>query len=252
MTNSTRNTEQIDISKVSRFLEQFDAIRETPDIDTLSEIRELFHNAAPIIEQEELLDISQARNFNIFRLLSLERDEVNLHTPFIANLLNVKGNHQQKDLFFRKFIQSLPADFKPSNSITQANIWTEYVTELGRIDILISCKSGDTPFYIVVENKIDAGDQLNQLERYYTYLKDTLGLQDKQILILYLTPKGSQPNIPLSISKDIYQKLTYGHVFGEIGYYPFVDNWLRQSITLGLPPRLELTIYQYLQIANSL
>lgn len=42
-----------------------------------------------------------SENFNIFRILKLESSEVRLHSAFIAELLNPKGNHGQKDKFLK-------------------------------------------------------------------------------------------------------------------------------------------------------
>ncbi|AZI26328.1 hypothetical protein EA772_13615 [Pedobacter sp. G11] len=43
-------------------------------------------------------------NFNVFRILKLESSEVRMHSAFLAELLNPKGSHGQKDIFLKLFI----------------------------------------------------------------------------------------------------------------------------------------------------
>lgn len=70
-----------------------------------------------IIQEESLLDQVNAllkryadinqitgEEFNIFRILKLESSEVRMHSAFLAELLNPKGSHGQKDTFLKLFI----------------------------------------------------------------------------------------------------------------------------------------------------
>lgn len=77
--------------------------------------------ATPSLEQaKQLLEATQviashqaqiARlsgvNFNVFRLLRMEEDEVRLHSRFIAELLDPKGSHGQGSAFLELFLRQV-------------------------------------------------------------------------------------------------------------------------------------------------
>ncbi len=102
-------------------------------------------------------------NFNIFRILKLESSEVRLHSAFLAELLNPKGNHGQKDTFLKLFVdifcfKNNPIDTESCRVVIEKHTGfiSEDQTEGGRIDIIITDKSKNQ---IIIENKIYAGDQ---------------------------------------------------------------------------------------------
>src|SRR5688500_17218697 len=53
---------------------------------------------------EGIADIT-GENFNIFRILKVDSNEVRTHSAFLAELLNPKGSHGQKDVFLKLFIE---------------------------------------------------------------------------------------------------------------------------------------------------
>ena len=87
---------------------------------------------------------------------------------------------------------------------------------------------------IVIENKIDAGDQYNQLLRYYNqYPKPTSTL-------LYLTLYGSNP------SKDSIGHLEINEDFYCVSYEKLIKNWLERIINeVDLPILIKENIRQY-------
>lgn len=137
-------------------------------------INEQFFNYVRLLEQKYF----RKPHYNLFRVLRSESDEVRLHSRFLGDLLNPKGGHQYGDklleLFLEKFGLSITAD---------ALVDIEYKN----IDILI--RSGDTA--VIVENKIYAGDQKEQLSRYYEVMKNE-GYTN--IKIIYLTLMGHSPS----------------------------------------------------------
>jgi hypothetical protein len=112
-----------------------------------------------------------ATRYNIFRLIGLERSEVGLHSPFLCNLLNPYGSHGQGTLFLRSFLELL-AKRQPHlgeilSEVTDPADPSEWIVlpERQRIDIsIIGRKAG---LVIFVENKIDAREQEDQLQRYW-------------------------------------------------------------------------------------
>ena len=94
--------------------------------------------------------------FNVFAILREPHDEVNLHSRFIAELLDPNGSHCQGDAFLRLFLQLLEIDDFPSQ---QARVHCEYEN----VDIFVAADQRA----IIIENKVYAGDQHRQLERYF-------------------------------------------------------------------------------------
>ena len=139
-------------------------------------IEELFESIKPIITDNKKLQAekeSKGEFFNIFSILKMETDEVNTHSAFLAELLNPKGSHGQQDLFLRKFLETIVHTDKLN--IQNAQVCMEFtigpISENyetgGRIDILIHLPKAK--YLILIENKINAGDQKLQLFRYNQY-----------------------------------------------------------------------------------
>lgn len=152
----------------------------------LNRTRTITYSAKKLYEEEW----KRGEKFNIFNILNLSQDETKLHTPFIAELLNPKGSHGMKDAFLREFIKI--SDIDTELDTKEATVETEYSigyknndsTEGGRIDIFIYDNKKNA---IIIENKIYAGDQQNQLLRYYNYAKKN----KFNFNLIYLTLNGN-------------------------------------------------------------
>lgn len=152
----------------------------------LNRTRTITYSAQKLYEEEW----KRGEKFNIFNILNLSQDETKLHTPFIAELLNPKGSHGMKDAFLREFIKI--SDIDTELDTKEATVETEYSigyknndsTEGGRIDIFIYDNKKNA---IIIENKIYAGDQQNQLLRYYNYAKKN----KFNFNLIYLTLNGN-------------------------------------------------------------
>lgn len=130
------------------------------------------HNA----EQDRLQKKEkEGENFNVFSALNICSDEMRLHSRLLATLFNPKANHGLGNEFLRQFlVTAIKVD---DNYITHCNesIAERYVGEVtettgGRIDIILE----DGKHGIIIENKIYACDQSNQLLRYYNYGGETV------------------------------------------------------------------------------
>lgn len=67
-------------------------------------VQEQINTVSGITKKYEELARLSGENFNIFRLLKLDRKEVGTHSMFLAELLNAKGTHGQGDTFLRIFL----------------------------------------------------------------------------------------------------------------------------------------------------
>ena len=126
---------------------------------------------------------NRPKPFNVFAVLRSTSDEVNLHSRFLHALLDVvdsvSGERENLEEFVREVVRV--TDFTVARARVQR--------ESNHIDLLIS--NGQE--VIVVENKIWAGDQEQQLQRYRDDLVNQ-GYDAASIRLVYLTPFGHEPS----------------------------------------------------------
>lgn len=199
-------------------------------------------------------------NFNVFSIMSMERNEVYTHSAILCELLDPNGSHGQGDIFLNIFIDIInkKIDINKNNSIPVLNNCSAhkefFVGEInrdttfgGRIDIYVTNKKHS----LIIENKIDAGSQPNQLLRYYNYAKQNYN-DDFWLIYLqkteenhyeddlnYTTGFGNEllKDIPLKI-KDRVIKITYQHEILE-----FLNLCLKETVHL---PIIRETLNQYI------
>ena len=123
-------------------------------------------------------------DYNIFTLFHDFSDEVNLHSNFIASLLDPNGDHYKNDLFLKLFLETCGIDDFSIDTST-ATVFKEFK----HIDIYIS----DGKKHIILENKVYAKDQPTQIARYIKAIKKE-GAEDEDIYVLYLHPDGKLPD----------------------------------------------------------
>ena len=123
-------------------------------------------------------------DYNIFTLFHYFSDEVNLHSNFIASLLDPNGDHYKNDLFLKLFLEMCGID-DFSIDTSRATVFKEFK----HIDIYIS----DGKKHIILENKVYAKDQPTQIARYIKAIQNE-GAKDEDICVLYLHPDGKLPN----------------------------------------------------------
>ena len=157
----------------------------------------LLEKAARLYERYEA---GRQDPFNVFSVLRTEHDEVNLHSRFLAALLDYRqpSNGRRENL----------ADFLCRVGVRDLDQERATVErERGNVDILIR----DPPSHdrssrqaVVIENKIWAGDQPQQLLRYAEQ-------QEKDRYtphLLYLTLDGHDPSEDSASGRD-YECISY-------------------------------------------
>ena len=174
-------------------------------------IKDLFSQLLPLYhaEQERLKkEKEEGKRFNVFSALNMCSDEMRLHSRLLATLLNPKASHGLGNEFLKLFLIALglPEDYityckeqiveRPIGEVTEATG--------GRIDIILE----DRGHAVIIENKIYAGDQPNQLLRYHNYGVKTFG--ENNFKLVYLTLYGSDPS-PYSLGGEHFEfiKLSY-------------------------------------------
>lgn len=178
----------------------------------------------------EFLDATGGR-FNIFRISGVNHYE-NVHSAILAELLNPKGSHGLKGKFLQAFLDRiiLKEDIKDLDC-ERAHVKTEAYTEDGRIDILIEDNKGHA---IIIENKIYANDQGEQLKRYHAHATKVFS---EKFQIFYLTLNGSQAS----------ENSGGGIDYTQISYAEDIILWLEECVNLSARfPLVRETINQYI------
>ena len=165
----------------------------------------------------------QGELFNIFNILKLQSNEVRLHSALLAELLCPNGSHGASSLFLKAFLKVIGEDedyikAPVAEKITERYIGKKTKTEGGIVDIIIE----DGNHAIIIENKIYAPDQENQLLRYYNYGKRRFPNGFK---LLYLTLHGDDASDYSLGGEDIQPQ--------NISYANEIIDWLEQCYELA-------------------
>lgn len=178
---------------------------------------------------------STGENFNIFSILRMESNEVTTHSRFIAELLNPNGSHDQSDKFLAIFKNTFAPESKLNLATTKVYV-EHYVGKVeaesgGRIDILIKDAEGNV---IMIENKVYAAEQSNQLLRYHNAFPSGK--------LIYLTLFGE--NSREENSAGLYESMSYE---------TDMVNWLEQCLVkVENMPVIQQTIIQYINVIKKL
>lgn len=156
-------------------------------------LRDFEADKAELEKLEALLD-----RFNIFEAVGMERQEIR-HSKFLAFLLDPNESHHMGDAFVKRLLQRAVMDSPSATaSITSferepwdlkdLSVWREW----RNLDIFMVDEQ--RKLAVVIENKIDAGEHGDQLDRYYEAVRQEY--PDYRLLALYLTLNGDEPSHP--------------------------------------------------------
>ena len=140
-----------------------------------------------------LREMQCAKSANLLSLLFSAHDEVRLHTPMLAWLLDPSGDHGLGTKPLKGFLralgleESVPGEIDPQS----VEVWRERSfldSDNGRVDLMIKWSGG----VIIIENKLYAADQKSQLWRYRRVLDQEVRSASRDLF--YLTLDGSAPS----------------------------------------------------------
>lgn len=208
----------------------------------MKNIESLLKDVKTLVKQSKELSKLKGENFNIFSVLQIESNENNTHSRFLAELLSPKGSHDLSHTLLNHFVSQLPINkdeekysvlkkinVASASVILEKHIGKKNEKEGGRVDIIIT----DGRYSILIENKIYAGDQEYQIERYSNY-------KTSESIVLYLSLRGEEPTVK---SKG---ELKNGKDFYCISYQHDITKWLEQCYKEAADrPILRETIKQY-------
>lgn len=147
------------------------------------------HRAERADVQQRRRDKRQATGFNVFDLI--EPDENKL-SDILADLLNPRGSHGQRDRFLRLLLQQF--DLGSGTKLTgDATVQREAPTHgiqkyLRRMDVLV-----EAGVLLAIENKVNSSEQLDQVKDYMEHLRYCTQRSHRRGVLIYLTPDGRRP-----------------------------------------------------------
>lgn len=197
----------------------------------MDRVTDLLEHTQHLIEQNGTIS-SNAMQLNIFTLLREIHDEVNLHSVFLAEFLNPSGRHNCGTMFLEEFLElvGIPLDAQEVRTVQQ---------EFHHMDIFISTDSD----CIIIENKIYAGDQPKQLQRYFNFAK-TQGYST--IYVVYLTLFGDSPTAQSQGNID-------SQFITSVSYAVDMISWVTHCVPqVETRPRIRETLIQYQQVVAQL
>lgn len=181
------------------------------------------------IHHEAMIEATGGR-FNIFKIVGVNHYE-NTHSAIIAEFLNPEGTHGLKSKLLECFIETLNGKFMiQSFNFEKARVRTEHFTDEGRLDILIEDNKNKA---IIIENKINASDQSEQLKRYDKYAQT----YQNGYQILYLTLLG----------KNATNQSGEGVRYLPISYKEHIIKWIEKCVSITASrPLVRETLFQYI------
>lgn len=200
------------------------------------------------------------KGFNLISILGMENNERYTHSNIIAELLNAKGSHTFGNKFFELFLEQVGIS---NFDITDYHVITEEYfpnvkcgdEESMRTFLDIVIKERNTGRVILIENKIWAKDQFEQLERYYECHKD------KIVKLFYLNVHQYDYTFSLEnlerelneVEENEMQKIK--KVYQSISYETIIKNWLANCIVASsekpyVSKQIEVYYQTILKISN--
>lgn len=169
----------------------------------------------------------------------------NYNSYIIAYLLNPTSDHKHETEYLKLFLKIVDReDLSEFDQSSNVQIERESSTDDGRIDIFIRINDS----CIILENKIYAKDQPQQLSRYYKTVNETWNFKEEKIYILYLTLKGTPPSDELqdSVPSDRLKLISYkDHILPWITNLPIsIHETSLQSALLQYKESLEILTNQ--------
>lgn len=212
-------------------------------------------------EDKYIEEFTKGNYYNIFNELSIYADEVK-HSSYLKSFIDPNGFHGCGHHFFDSFIKNIEIDsnddeFSWLKDYEDINVYVEYFIGnrdyqtgnyiedfYGRIDLLIEHSKKNKA--IVIENKIYAKDQPQQLKRYYDFSTKKYGEINKDFWLYYLTLDNKEPSV------QSYEGVRLVDI-RCISYQNHILKWIEISLThFGLNENVFSSLKQYAQIIHQI
>ena len=164
--------------------------------------------------------------YNLLSIIEKDRDEAHVHSKVIYSLLSQNWGKKDKETFLTLFLKEIGIEdeiiYNEKWEVSREKVF-DLDTIKGRLDFEIKSKD----YIYIIEMKIDAGDQPEQLMRYQKFAKE----QHKKYKIFYLTLDGhnaSKKSIGEEENLEENQKVEYIN----ISFKEEILNWLGKCLKL--------------------
>jgi len=211
----------------------------------LSEVQKCVIRDKQIKEEQ----FQRGERFNVFSILNLRTNETRTHSAFLAELLNPHGSHGCGAELLKNFLEKCGLTAFSEEDLLNAEVTVEHSigrvdydkNEGGRLDILIHVAD----LLVVIENKINAGDQPGQIQRYYNYGRARAGSKSK---IIYLTLDGHDAS---EYSRG--SELKVGEHYFLMSYKDDILDFIQKSTLATIQrPLVRGTLIQYANLIKEL
>lgn len=203
-------------------------------------MEKFLYNLKLIYNKYKVMD-SLKSDFNVFDLIINPYDEVNLHSRIIYSILTERKFQKQ---FLMRFLDSIGVSLPDDVSFSDFKnivVEKEKAFSNGRVDLFISFKIKNTPYNILVENKLLAGDQSEQMNRYLYYMNS---FPNANNYVCYLTLDGSAPSEYSTKSLDEINLISYDSE---------IMNWIEDCIKIASrEPGVREVLIQYSSLLERL
>jgi len=182
-----------------------------------------------------------ASEFNVFQYILPDENRL---SDIIADLLDPKGKHGQKEIFLKEFLELTGISGKCDalkGKITREKA-TDYIPDSQRrIDIIIDFGE----FGIGIENKPWANEQNDQLKDYNKHL---MKKYKDSYLLIYLTPSDSPPT---SLTKNEIEDLKRQGAFLTMVYTEKFKIWIENCYKLSDSEKIRLFLKDFIDYIGS-
>lgn len=230
-----------------------------------NDIEKYKNDLKKLLEKHNRLN-SHEEQFNVFTTLRQAHDERYLHSRFISSILNPKpkqnGKHGLGNYPLEVFLRKIGSQFECTNETEIKPNPDDNWSEEKNIDIFIDNLKlkNDKEEYcanraIIIENKIYAKDQDEQLHRYYNNKVREKENDSSRIEVYYLTldrhkPSDNSLGETLKVEGNDHNRIKTVRC---IDYATEIKNWLDEvSKTSGASNFLKSAIEQYLALVTKL
>ena len=188
--------------------------------------------------------------FNVFDILGVSTKEVKTHTPFLCEMLRPNGAHGMGVAPLLSFLSTI--GYPEYLIVGKAIVKREFPIGIidadsengGQIDIIVE----DGNKAIIIENKINAPDQPEQLIRYLNYAQATY---PKGFVLLYLTLDEHEASSSSITGKE--KTLQKGKDYFTISYKEHISRWIEDCLKQSEDkPIVRETLKQYLNLIKRL
>ena len=203
-------------------------------------MEKFLYNLKLIYNKYKVMD-SLKSDFNVFDLIINPYDEVHLHSRMIYSILTERKFQKQFLMSFLNSIDvSLPEDFSFSD-FKNISVEKEKAFSNGRVDLFISFKIKNIYYNVLIENKLLACDQPEQINRYLSYMNS---FPNANNYVCYLTLDGSAPSEDSTKRSDEIKLISYDSE---------IMNWIEECIKIASrEPGVREVLIQYSSLLERL